>query len=88
MCRYKLSFYIFSVAVQATQEKNRMSSEMNEVRDHLDIKDRKISVLQRKVRRMQVANYFLYIYRESLTRISAGVEMINRFSFQGKVPSV
>jgi hypothetical protein len=26
-----------------------MSSEMNEVRDHLDIKDRKISVLQRKV---------------------------------------
>jgi hypothetical protein len=76
------------VAVQATQEKNRMSSEMNEVRDHLDIKDRKISVLQRKVRRTQVANYFLYIYRESLTRISAGVEMINRFSFQGKVPSV
>ena len=37
------------IGVQATQEKNRMSSEMNEVRDHLDIKDRKISVLQRKV---------------------------------------
>ena len=34
---------------QATQEKNRVSSEMNELRDHLDIKDRKISVLQRKV---------------------------------------
>lgn len=26
-----------------------MSSDMNELRDHLDIKDRKISVLQRKV---------------------------------------
>ena len=36
--------------MQSTQEKNRISSEMNELRDHLDIKDRKISVLQRKVR--------------------------------------
>ena len=35
--------------LKATQEKNRVSSEMNELRDHLDIKDRKISVLQRKV---------------------------------------
>ena len=35
--------------LQATQEKNRVSSDMNELRDHLDIKDRKISVLQRKV---------------------------------------
>ena len=34
---------------QSTQEKNRVSSDMNELRDHLDIKDRKISVLQRKV---------------------------------------
>ena len=37
------------ILIQATQEKNRVSSEMNELRDHLDIKDRKISVLQRKV---------------------------------------
>ena len=36
-------------ALMATQEKNRVSSDMNEIRDHLDIKDRKISVLQRKV---------------------------------------
>ena len=38
---------------QSTQEKNRVSSDMNELRDHLDIKDRKISVLQRKVREVQ-----------------------------------
>ena len=40
----------FCLILQSTQEKNRISSEMNELRDHLDIKDRKISVLQRKVR--------------------------------------
>ena len=39
----------FCLILQSTQEKNRISSEMNELRDHLDIKDRKISVLQRKV---------------------------------------
>lgn len=39
----------FRLILQSTQEKNRISSEMNELRDHLDIKDRKISVLQRKV---------------------------------------
>merc|ERR1711953_697445 len=33
-------------ALQATQERNRISTEMNELRDHVDIKDRKISVLQ------------------------------------------
>ena len=38
---------------QSTQEKNRVSSDMNELRDHLDIKDRKISVLQRKVGQVQ-----------------------------------
>ena len=40
-------------AVQATQEKNRISSDMNELRDHLDIKDRKISVLQRKIENLE-----------------------------------
>ena len=40
---------LLSILLQATQEKNRVSSDMNELRDHLDIKDRKISVLQRKV---------------------------------------
>ena len=39
--------------MQATQEKNRISSDMNELRDHLDIKDRKISVLQRKIENLE-----------------------------------
>ena len=53
ICFLKLSqlYWISSDLIfQSTQEKNRISSEMNELRDHLDIKDRKISVLQRKVR--------------------------------------
>ena len=37
------------MALQATQERNRFSAELNEMRDHLDIRDRKINVLQRKV---------------------------------------
>lgn len=37
------------IVLQANQERNRLSSEVNELRDHMDIKDRKISVLQRKV---------------------------------------
>lgn len=36
-------------AVQAVQERNRMSNELTELKDHMDIKDRKINVLQRKV---------------------------------------
>lgn len=36
-------------AVQAVQERNRMNNELTELKDHMDIKDRKISVLQRKV---------------------------------------
>lgn len=36
-------------AVQAVQERNRMTNEMTELKDHMDIKDRKINVLQRKV---------------------------------------
>lgn len=36
-------------ANQATAEKNRLTTELNEIRDHMDIKDRKINVLQRKV---------------------------------------
>ena len=36
-------------ALQAVQERNRMSNEITELKDHMDIKDRKINVLQRKV---------------------------------------
>lgn len=38
-----------SAALQATQDRNRMNNELTELRDHMDIKDRKINVLQRKV---------------------------------------
>lgn len=35
-------------AVQAVQDRNKMSNELVELKDHMDIKDRKINVLQRK----------------------------------------
>ncbi|KAK8407056.1 hypothetical protein O3P69_001991 [Scylla paramamosain] len=36
-------------ALQTTQERNKLNSELTELRDHMDIKDRKINVLQRKL---------------------------------------
>lgn len=36
-------------ALQAVQERNRVNNELTELKDHMDIKDRKINVLQRKV---------------------------------------
>ena len=36
-------------ALHATQEKNRISNELSDLRDQIDIKDRKVNVLQRKV---------------------------------------
>ena len=36
-------------ALHATQDKNRISNELSDLRDQGDIKDRKINVLQRKV---------------------------------------
>lgn len=35
--------------LQVSQEKNRFLSETNELKEHMEIKDRKINVLQRKV---------------------------------------
>lgn len=35
--------------MQAVQERNRFSNEFTELKDHMEIKDRKINVLQRKV---------------------------------------
>jgi hypothetical protein len=37
-------------ALTATQDKNRISNELSDLRDQVDIKDRKVNVLQRKVR--------------------------------------
>ena len=38
-------------ALHATQDKNRISNELSDLRDQVDIKDRKINVLQRKVKK-------------------------------------
>lgn len=35
--------------MMSTQDKNKLNLEMQELRDHIEIKDRKINVLQRKV---------------------------------------
>ena len=37
--------------LQAQTDRKRAETELAEVRDHMDIKERKINVLQRKVRR-------------------------------------
>lgn len=36
-------------AMATSQDKNKLAAELQEFRDHIDIKDRKINVLQRKV---------------------------------------
>jgi chromosome segregation ATPase len=52
-------------ATQATQDRNRLNNELNELRDHMDIKDRKINVLQRKV-----GPLFIYMTVLSLSLLS------------------
>ena len=53
-------------ALHATQEKNRISNELNDLRDQIDIKDRKVNVLQRKVRNyikliiFRLGSYFIF----------------------------
>ena len=37
--------------MMTSADKNKLNLEMQELRDHIDIKDRKINVLQRKVGR-------------------------------------
>lgn len=50
-------------AMQAQQERNRMNTELTELKDHMDIKDRKINVLQRKVSGLQFFfSIYIYIY--------------------------
>lgn len=43
-------------ALTAVQERNRMNNELTELKDHMDIKDRKINVLQRKVNTIIFSN--------------------------------
>ncbi|XP_043468592.1 ELKS/Rab6-interacting/CAST family member 1-like, partial [Leptopilina heterotoma] len=40
-------------AMQAQQERNRFNTELTELKDHMDIKDRKINVLQRKIENLE-----------------------------------
>merc|ERR1739847_25016 len=40
-------------ALHATQEKNRISNELGDLRDQIDIKDRKVNVLQRKIENLE-----------------------------------
>lgn len=36
-------------SLQGVQERNRLTTDLQEMKDHMEIKDRKINVLQRKV---------------------------------------
>lgn len=37
-------------SMMTTQDRNKLNQDLQELRDHIDIKDRKINVLHRKVR--------------------------------------
>ena len=53
-------------ALHATQEKNRISNELNDLRDQIDIKDRKVNVLQRKVRSQIKSRLLFHLPRLSV----------------------
>merc|ERR1712001_464329 len=42
-----------NAALHATQDKNRIGNELGDLRDQVDIKDRKINVLQRKIENLE-----------------------------------
>ena len=48
-----------NAALHATQDKNRIGNELGDLRDQVDIKDRKINVLQRKVRNFNIILNFI-----------------------------
>ena len=54
-------------ALHATQDKNRISNELSDLRDQVDIKDRKINVLQRKVKVLIYKTHCKYFSRFLLT---------------------
>lgn len=51
-------------AVQAVQDRNRVTNELTELKDHMDIKDRKINVLQRKVSKFHSLSIQLLAFKE------------------------
>lgn len=50
------------MALQAQQERNRINTELTELKEHMDIKDRKINVLQRKVSLILNYYYLLFVF--------------------------
>ena len=59
-------------AMQAQQERNRMNTELTELKDHMDIKDRKINVLRRKVSGLETCSslFFSFVPRISPTGVA------------------
>lgn len=47
---------------QSQQERARAAAELTEMREHMDIKDRKINVLQRKVGLSFSSYFFIYFF--------------------------
>lgn len=68
----------------AVQDRNRMQSELAELKDHMDIKDRKINVLQRKVNLDEVfpVNELLNLFLS--THISSKSDRESRGSAEGE----
>lgn len=60
-------------ALHATQEKNRIANELNDLRDQIDIKDRKVNVLQRKVSNEDLWPYTLERLRMKVATASIGI---------------
>lgn len=54
-------------AMQAQQERNRMNTELTELKDHMDIKDRKINVLQRKVSDPETISFSSFFFILSMS---------------------
>lgn len=71
-------------AMQAQQERNRMNTELTEIKDHMDIKDRKINVLQRKVSRLSYLFHFQFPCSRNFLPRDAIVKELRRFAL---VPS-
>lgn len=62
--------------LQTVQERNRLTTELTELKDHMEIKDRKISVLQRKVK----FNSIIYSFCCNLLPILPFVKILNIYN--------
>lgn len=62
--------------LQTVQERNRLTTELTELKDHMEIKDRKISVLQRKVK----FNSIIYSLFCNLRPILSFLKILNLYN--------